>query len=109
MKRLFATLLSILLLVSTAACSADVSQVGEPSQTTQATNPTESPVEVITDEVKAELDAVLAQYKYEGIVYLTRNGKVVYQSVSGTNDLGVPLTVDSPMFICSICSEIRAS
>lgn len=109
MKRLFATLLSILLLVSTAACAADVPQVGEPSQTTQATNPTESPVEVITDEVKAELDAVLAQYKYEGIVYLTRNGKVVYQSVSGTNDLGVPLTVDSPMFICSISKQFCAT
>ena len=113
MKRLFATLLCIIALVSTVACSAEKPQVTEPTETTQATEPTAAPTEptaeVITDEVKAKLDGVLAQYKYEGIVYLTHNGKVVYQSVSGTNDMGQPLTVDSPMFLCSISKQFCAT
>lgn len=97
MKKMIAILLCLILLVSAAACSADGPQVSEP------TGP------VITEEVKAKLDAVLQDKNYEGIVYLTFNGEVVYQSVSGTNDMGNPLTIDSPMYICSMSKQFCAS
>lgn len=99
MKKLLAILLCLVLLISSAACAADAPQVSEPTETTGP---------VITDEVKAKLDAVLQQYNYQGIVYLTHNGNVVYQSVSGTNDMGDPLTIDSPMYICSISKQFCA-
>lgn len=106
MKKLLTFLLCLALLISTAACAADAPQVSHPTETTGATEPA---AEVITEEVKAQLDAVLQQCNYEGIVYLTHNGSVVYQSVSGTNDLGEPLTIDSPMYICSISKQFCAA
>lgn len=112
MKKLLAFLLCFVLLVSTAACSADAPQISEPMETTEATEATElttPAAEVITEEVKAKLDAVLEEYKFEGIVYLTHNGKVVYRSVSGANDMGEPLTIDSPMYICSISKQFCAA
>ena len=75
--------------------------------------PTETTTPVISEDVKAQLDAVLQKHKFEGIVSLTHNGEVVYSSVSGTNDLGEPLTLESPMYIGSIskqfCAEVRSS
>lgn len=106
MKKLLAVLLCLALLLSVTACSADTPQVSAPTETTDTT---EAAAPVITEEVKTKLDAVLQQHKYEGIVYLTHNGKVVYQSVSGTNDLGEPLTIDSPMYICSISKQFCAA
>ena len=103
MKKPLAILLCIAMLLSTAACSADAPQVSEPAETTKVTAP------VITEEVTAKLDAVLREYKYEGIVYLTHNGEVVYQSVSGTNDMGQPLTINSPMFLFSISKQFCAA
>lgn len=103
MKKIVAIVLCLALLMSAAACSADLLQVSEPAETTKVTAP------VITEGVTAKLDAILQEYKYEGIVYLTHNGKVVYQSVSGTNDLGQPLTIESPMYICSMSKQFCAA
>jgi CubicO group peptidase (beta-lactamase class C family) len=55
------------------------------------------------------LDYALENNNFTGIVYLTHNGKVVYQSVSGSNDLGEPLTIDSPMYIASISKQFCAA
>jgi len=70
---------------------------------------TETTAPVINEDVKARLDAVLQKHKFEGIVSLTHNGEVVYSSVSGTNDLGEPLTIDSPMYIGSISKQFCAT
>jgi CubicO group peptidase (beta-lactamase class C family) len=104
MKRVFAILLSALLVLSTAGCTAPTLQ---PTETVPPT--TQPEVEVITDEIRAQWDAILEENKYEGIVYLTHNGEVVYQSVTGTNDLGEPLTADSPVFICSVSKQFCAA
>lgn len=106
MKKVLATLLCLTLLLSAAACSAGVPQVSEPTESTEATLPG---AEIFTDELKADLDAILEQNKYEGIVYLTYQGEPVYESVSGTNDLGEPLTIESPMYIASISKQFCAA
>ena len=80
MKKIIALALSAALLLSMAACAGPEAQSTEP--------------EVITAEVRAKLDTIAQEKNYRGIVYLTHNGKTVYEYVSGVNDMGKPLTVD---------------
>lgn len=102
MKKIIAIILCFALFGSMAACTEKTPQAAEP----QTTEPQK---EVITDEVRAKLDAIMAERKYQGIAYLTHNGKVVYEYVSGTNDIGEPLTMDSPMYLCSISKQFCAA
>lgn len=95
MKKIIALALSAALLLSMAACAGPEAQSTEP--------------EVITAEVRAKLDAIAQEKNYRGIVFLTHNGKTVYEYVSGVNDMGKPLTVDSPMYICSISKQFCAA
>lgn len=95
MKRLLILLLTLSLLLC--GCGTEEPAVTETTAT------------VITEDVKAQLDAVLEQYNFEGIVSLTLGGEVVYQSVSGTDNLGEPLTMDSAMFIGSISKQFCAT
>jgi CubicO group peptidase (beta-lactamase class C family) len=108
MKKTLATLLCLSTLLS-AGCSAKVPPVTDPIVTTEATEPTKPGAEIFTDELKAKLDGILEQNKYEGIVSLTCDGEIVYQWVKGTNDLGEPLTVESPMFIASTSKQFCAA
>ena len=105
MKKVLATLLCLSLLLCT-ACSAGAPQVTDPIETTEATKPG---AEIFTDELKAKLDEAVKSNKYEGIIYLTCDGEPVYQFVSGTNDLGEPLTMESPMYMCSTSKQFCAA
>lgn len=105
MKKVIATVLCLSLLLC-AACSADAPQVTDPIETTEAAK---SAVLVFTDELITKLDEAVKNNKYEGIIYLTHKGEPVYQFVSGTNDLGEPLTVDSPMYMCSVSKQFCAT
>lgn len=113
MNKLFAILICLGLLLC--ACGSGDTQdttastTAPSAETTEVPPTTEAPAQVVTGEVKAQLDAVLAKNQYKGIVYLTHNGKVVYQSVSGTNDLGEPLTIESPMYIASVSKQFCAA
>lgn len=108
MKKTLATLLCLSTLLS-AGCSAKVPPVTDPIVTTEATEPTKPGAEIFTDELKAKLDEVVKNNKYEGIIHLTCNGKPVYQFVSGTNELGEPLSVESPMYMCSVSKQFCAT
>ncbi len=108
MKRVWMILLCALLVLSTAGCFVDAPQPTETTPVTTEPEPTAAKPEVITDEVRAQWDAMQKEHLFEGIIRLTRNGEVVYQSVSGTNDLGQPLTVDSPMFMNSVSKQFCA-
>lgn len=104
MKKLTAILLCIVLLLSVTGCGSETPPVTEPVQTTAPTETTAP-----EKDLAAELDAILEQMQYEGIVYLTKGGELVYSSVSGTNDLGDPLTIDAPMYLCSVSKQFCAA
>ncbi len=112
MKKVFAVLLCLALLCCT-ACTAQVPTTTDPTETTEATEATTEPTlpgaEIFTEELKAKLDAVLEEKKYDGIVSLSCNGETVYQWVRGNNTLGQPLTIDSPMFIGTISKHFCAA
>lgn len=105
MKKVLATVLCLSLLLC-AACSADVPQVTDPIETTEAAKSAEL---IFNDDLITELDEAVKSNKYEGIIYLTHKGEPVYQFVSGTNDLGEPLSVDSPMYMCSVSKQFCAT
>ena len=105
MKKVLAALLCLLLC---AGCASKAPQATDPVETTAATEPVKPGAEVVTDEVKERFDMCLQENQFQGITYLTYRGQVVYQSVSGTNDLGEPLTIDSPMYIGSISKQFCA-
>lgn len=96
MKRFIAVLLCAVLLMGAVGCSR-----GKPQEVTKPA--------IITEEVRAQLDQILLKNKFTGIVRLTHNGEVIYESVSGTNGLGEPLTVEAPMLIGSISKQFCAA
>lgn len=104
MKRVFVILLCSLLVMSTAGCTSDM-----PQPTEATTMPTVTEPVVITDEVRQQMDEIQKEHLFEGIVCLTHNGEVVYASVTGTNDMGDPLTMESPMFMNSVSKQFCAT
>ena len=51
------------------------------------------------------MDSVLEHKKFEGIVYLTKDNSVIYQSATGKDEKGNDLKVDSIMYIGSISKQ----
>lgn len=100
MKKLLAIILSCVLAFCVTACS------GGDTQSTEAEQPKSV---TITDEMKEKMDGELRKIDFEGIVYITHNGEVVYQSVTGEDEMGNPLTVDSPMFVGSVSKQFCAT
>lgn len=96
MKRWIALVLCLGILLPVSACAGKDSQ-----DNLQA--------EAITDEVRQELDTIMKNAGYEGIAYVTHNGKVVYEYAAGNDDMGQPLTTASPMYLCSISKQFCAA
>lgn len=101
MKRIIAVILSLITVLSAAACTPVDT---EPSGTVETTGPVN-----VGDGIKEKMDSALQKHGFEGIVYLTKNGKVVYQSATGTDENGNALTVDSTMYIGSMSKQFCAA
>ena len=93
MKKIIAFLLSVVLVCFTAACSSDSSA---------------AKIE-ITDEVKTQMDAVLSDNGFKGIVSLTHKGQTIYQYVNGNDDNDKPLTIGASMPIGSVSKQFCAA
>jgi CubicO group peptidase (beta-lactamase class C family) len=116
MKKLLAVLLSIVLLTAVGCAAAapmetTIPATSLPVETTVpvVTQPPVTEPEIVTDELRAKFDAVAAEYKFEGILYLTHQGKEVYRFVSGTDDLGEPLTLESSLYMSSVSKQFCAA
>ena len=53
----------------------------------------------------AYIENQLADIKYDGIIYVTHNGNIVYQRATGTDANGDPLTIDTSMCISDLCQS----
>lgn len=100
MKKLFAIILSLILALSAAACSSD---------NLDSSDPVKAAAAATGDELKENMDSELKKNNFEGIVYLTQNGSVVYQSASGTDENDSGLTVDTTMYIGSVSKQFCAA
>lgn len=100
MKKLLAFILSIVLALSAVACTNGKSDSSEAVETTTKT---------IVNDIKENMDSTLKKKNFEGIVYLTQNGSVVYQSATGKDKNGADLTVDTTMYIGSVSKQFCAA
>lgn len=99
MKKFFALIFSVIILFSITACSSGNNT--KPSKKKNA--------EVISAKTKKNMDKTLKLNRFEGIVQLTKNGKPVYSSVSGTDEKGNKLSVNSTMYIGSVSKQFCAA
>ena len=100
MKKLLAFIFSIVLALSAVACTNGNSDSSEAVETTAKT---------IVNDIKENMDSTLKKKNFEGIVYLTQNGSVVYQSATGKDKNGADLTVDTTMYIGSVSKQFCAA
>ena len=110
MKKLLAFIFSIVLVLSAVACSSRNADSNSTVDTTAVETTAEtSAVADFNDEMKEKMDKTLKKKDFEGIVCLTQNGSVVYQSVTGKDEKGDDLTVDSTMLIGSVSKQFCAA
>lgn len=105
MKKLLAVILCCMMLLSVTACSEKSAQKNETSSADTAENTTV----VITDEMKEKMDKGLDKIDFEGIICITHNGEIVYESVTGEDEKGNALTLESPMFVGSVSKQFCAT
>lgn len=103
MKRVSAIILCVLCAVTAivfAGCGSDSSETAEETRAVQ---------ETLAEDVKTQLDSILEKVKYSGAVQITKGGSVIYQYVSGNDDNGKPLTIDSSLPIGSVSKQFCAA
>ena len=101
MKQVFAFILILTVLVSFVSCANEPEKSESAAETTAA---------VKTDaELSDYINGKLADIKYDGIIYLTHNGDIVFQRATGTDENGAPLTIDTSMYIGSVSKQFCAA
>lgn len=97
MKRTVALLLILAVLFSVTSCGINSDKTEQAEETTAAAK---------TDaDLAAYIENQLADIKYDGIIYVTHNGNIVYQRATGTDANGDPLTIDTSMCISDLCQS----
>ena len=100
MKQAVALVLMLAVLLFVTSCST-TPKTEQTRETTAAVN---------TDaELSATINSKLKDIKYDGVIYLTHSGDVVYQRATGTDADGTPLTIDTSMYIGSVSKQFCAA
>ncbi len=106
MKKLFALILCCVILLSFTACT-------DSKNTESAIKPTESITETQPQTTAVDYPAKIAKrinvLEFEGIVYVTNKGEVVYSQTNGKDEKGNDLTLDTPMYIGSVSKQFCAA
>ena len=102
MKKLIALILIAVIMMIVTGCGST------PSERSEATE-TETPQEALSQDIKIQLDEVLADYEIEGVVQITQDGEIIYQYVKGNGDNGQPLTIGSSLPIGSVSKQFCAA
>lgn len=89
MKKAIAVLLLLAVVLSLTSCAGQ----------------TKNPDEALSEHIKSKL----ADISYDGVIYVTHNGNVVYQRATGKDANNAPLTVDTTMYIGSVSKQFCAA
>ena len=113
MKKLFALLLSAVMIAAFAGCGSKTASNTENTSTaeTSATEaqPTQATQATLSADVKTKLDQALAKEKFKGVAQITKGDDIIYQYVNGDDDNGKPLTIDSSLPIASVSKQFCAA
>ncbi len=92
-------ILCVLFIMSAAGCT----------EQTKETQNAESVSEMFSADIKAQLDAVLSENKFNGVVQITKGDAAIYQYVDGNDDNDKPLTIDASMPVGSVSKQFCAA
>ena len=101
MKKIIAVILCCVLALSFTACS------GSETNEVVSTEPAQTNVATFTAEKKEKLSNKLDDF--DGIVYFTQNGEVLFSHAKGKDECGNDLTVESPMYVGSVSKQFCAT
>ena len=104
MKKLVALILCCVFVLPFAACADEQSVV-----TTTASTETQCQTTTSAVDLKTEIEKQMEKINFEGIVYLTHNGEIVYCQANGQDEKGRDMTIDTPMYIGSVSKQFCAS
>ncbi len=102
MKKILAVILCCAFALSFVACSGGSSNTTEPAQTESTHNIEETLGAHVTEHLEKELA------DFNGIVYITHNGTLIYSQAMGKDELGADLALESPMYIGSLSKQFCA-
>ena len=113
MKKFLSAILLIVLLSTTTACSTNNTASTPNTNSTVATEATTA-TEQTTDKsdnlsIDDQIKNAIKSHDFEGILYVTKNGEVVHQSATGTDENQKPLTIDTPMLVGSVSKQFCAT
>lgn len=103
MKKILAFILLGVMILSLTACTKESSDNTENSPSSSETATAEA------EDLNAKLDGVIESTKFRGILSISKNGEVIYQSATGTDEGNADLTIDSPMYIGSVSKQFCAA
>ncbi len=121
MKKSLLIMLSLIMAFSAMACSKSdttnnnsetatqskvLTEATEVNDNTESTQPS---AENVSFEQQDEFDNVLNSYQFEGIVYLTKDNEVLYQSSTGAFEGEKEITIDTPMPMGSVSKQFCAT
>ncbi len=102
MKKLFALILCCVFALTFTSCE-------DTKNTATTTAPTETQAQTTAVDLNAEIARKVKSIEFEGIVYLTHKGEVIYSQADGKNEKGGDLTIDTPMYIGSVSKQFCAA
>ena len=136
MKKIFAVILSSLILCTAAACSSGEKNTSAESKASSVSSQTESseaseksdkessltPAELSDEEdddvirlncdnaeLKEELESIIDQYEYQGIVYIAKGGKPIAVYAGGEPEEGIKVNEEIPMPAGSVSKQFCAA
>lgn len=101
MKKAVTILLMLAVVLSVASCSSAPVITEQTGETTAA--------EKSDADLSSYIHSRMADIKFDGVIYLTHNGNIVYESATGTDANGDPLTIDTSMYIGSVSKQFCAA
>lgn len=101
MKQTVAFLLILAVLLSLVSCVNKPDQSEHTGETTAA--------EKTDADLSAYINSRLEDVKYDGVIYVTHNGNIVFQRATGTDENGDSLTIDTSMYIGSVSKQFCAA
>lgn len=103
MKKLLAIILCCVISVSFVACSKAEKDARNP-ELTQSEKETTG---VFSTKTKEAIENKFKSFK--GIIYVTKNGELVYSQAAGKDEKGNDLTVNTPMYVGSVSKQFCAT
>lgn len=113
MKKLFAVLLSAMIVCAASGCASDKKETGQTAAqaavTEAATEASPETTAAAEQKVSPELEELLRSYEFEGVLYAVQDGQPIASLATGKTENGNDITLDTPLPIGSVSKQFCAA